>query len=896
MGITPQHNSNERRRRVLNLQALMIVAVCLAVVHFGVKRLHGRHVVQTTSYLKTAGLEALDQGENQTAFNLLQQYLLFNGGDSEVRATVSRLLGDQTHDRDALIQAFNINEHLLISDKSNHDLRLRQAQVAIQLDRLSDAQDHLERLQESLPQAAVVWHLSGIVSEKLADIETAASCFEHATTLPDCTEASYQQLVSLLVSADRSGKAVKVSTDRAEELLNHMVSRFKSTESLRIRAEWLLSEQRYSEALADLWQAAEESPDDLSVMQLLVRTTQKQFHHDSSVEARASQLQLIAHLRTRIETRPDITALRRWLSVLLWQAGQQKEAVALLNSSLAAAPDDLRMRTILFDYLIELNQVQSAEQIADHLPQRSLNRGLTEYMHGRLLMVQQHWSEAIDAFDMAAGLAADDEYIVARSYMNQAQCRARTGDINAARETYRTVVQAHPDSDSGRLGVAASYVESNQLALAIAEYRQLLHVEEVPAYLANLLIEWNLTQPLSNRDWTEADRLVSDDDPLVKDEVQRILLQADLLFAKGYPASALKLLDAATASASDRPELRQAVHRVTVKEAALLQQTLTTTITLDPENLEAHVARLRLLAADTDPAAITAWLQQLSAGQEFAKRQSVDRHTTIVKAIETTLDDFPEAFGPSHRMALQKAAEHAYEQVALQIPGTWPAFAAFLARSHGATAAIERFQNTDTPLPTDIQAACWVECLRVQTSQPALQARVQEALRDLIVREPGSIALRLTFADYLILVDQRTDAAVVLQQLLDYDATNIVAINRLAWLLAHDSDRRAEALSLSDTAIQLNGSDTDVRTVRGLVLSVTGDTQAATRVLRSLPDDQRTIAARVYEAHALQAAGKTAEAAGILASLPTERIESHLAPADLNLLRTLRQTLTAPST
>ena len=43
-------------------------------------------------------------------------------------------------------------------------------------------------------------------------------------------------------------------------------------------------------------------------------------------------------------------------------------------------------------------------------------------------------------------------------------------------------------------------------------------------------------EPVGSRDWSELREMLRDDDPLVTDDVQRVLLQADLLFAEGFPA------------------------------------------------------------------------------------------------------------------------------------------------------------------------------------------------------------------------------------------------------------------------------------------------------------------------------------------------------------------------
>ncbi|MCA9050355.1 MAG: tetratricopeptide repeat protein, partial [Planctomycetaceae bacterium] len=171
-------------RRALNVRALIIVLGVLAMFHFGVRHLHGRQVGATCDYLKQTGMAALDAGDHERAFEFLDQYLAFRGGDADVQRLVSELLQEHTTD-ESLQRAFRMNEQMLLARRDDDDLRLRQVRTAVRLDRFSDAAAHLQELRSRTPDVSEVWYYSGLVAESLEDLDTAAAHFERAIGLPN---------------------------------------------------------------------------------------------------------------------------------------------------------------------------------------------------------------------------------------------------------------------------------------------------------------------------------------------------------------------------------------------------------------------------------------------------------------------------------------------------------------------------------------------------------------------------------------------------------------------------------------------------------------------------------------------------------------------------------------
>ena len=172
----------------------------------------------------------------------------------------------------------------------------------------------------------------------------------------------------------------------------------------------------------------------------------------------------------------------------------------------------------------------------------------------------------------------------------------------------------NPTSRDSRLGMAAAWLETGRIDLAIAEYRQLMEVDGVPELMTSLLIRETLQQPATRRNWRELDELLQDEEPIISDNVQRILLKADLLFAKGHPALALRTLDFAVSKHPDNVPFWSARRRVLTDKQGKLNQRMEVTLANRPGNSEAHVAILRMRSYQDGVQSAVSWIRAIVAG------------------------------------------------------------------------------------------------------------------------------------------------------------------------------------------------------------------------------------------------------------------------------------------
>ncbi len=880
---TSSENAPSTKKRVLNLKAFLALVAGGTLLSILTGWIHAGQVVRTSSYLKATAEQALEEGDHNRAFDLFEQYMVLKPLDKSVEEKISQLLEEHGTSAKALLRAFQINERLLLDDKSRDDLRMRQIRISDKLGRYSDAAVHLKTLRDKRTDLSEVWHFSGIVAKDTGDFANAQKFFAKAVSLKDPMPESYEYLAELITLEAKDPA-------EAERLLGHMVADDDSAKSRRIRASWMLKQGRPQDAIPDLWTALQYEPADIRTNALLLKAVRLAANEDHSFNAEDQYRKIIVHINGVLSDNPDETKLRLYLSSALWATGERGAAINNLEYGIERDPRQFELHEVLVDYLVSDRQYERAQKVFDQIPQRVVERGRREFMRGRLLMSQKNWKAAINAFEISLGFSHDDPNISSRARVCLALCRRETGDDVAAMDAYRSLVQANPDFEGGRLGMASAYLRADQIPLAIAEYRQLLHVEGVPEFLANLMIRHILSQPTQSRDWSEVEELLRNTNPFVTDEVQRILLQADLLFAQGHPAQAMDQLDRAARRMPDREEIQRAFERLSSVHGTRLQDRVLTVLEEDPRSMEAHISVLRLQVAREDISDMVSWLNKLLSGEDFGNVNETERLLILAEAATTVADAEIATRGASEQTTtLLRYAAEARRRLASMSSQHLLTYVRFLTLHESVDAAVEVIEAAAAQVPSDVQAACWLECFRQGAAVPNLRNRVDSNLQDLIRKEPADAFLRLTYANTLIAAERYEQAAQWLDQLKENSSRSGQAFGRLAWIALFADQDRPKALELSAQGVKRAAGNTDVRSMRGLAMAESNQVADGLKVLMSIPPENRTTASHLYTARALFLAERTSEAAELVRDLSYRAAQ--LDPAEVRMLRQLQQAL-----
>jgi len=886
MSITPT-TPETTPRRVLNLKAVAICAVVAIVVTIGMRKLHSSQVQATTHFLKQRAEATVRSGHPQESIHSLEMYLAFNGGDTEARKQLSQLLIEHAPDDETLLAAYEMNEDMLLGENGNEELRLRQARLAVRLNRFSDADSHLMVLRNTASDNADVWHLSGIVAEHVGQ--------------DDLAEAHLTQAIALDNSnADAHGLLTKLMTRRqapdaeAETLLHSLVEKHPSPEAWRALASWLLERKRTDDTIDALWKGLGKDPADVRLNGMLLTVLQSKGATDASKHKQQTS-RLITHLRQQVVKHPTSTQLRLFAAHACWAADQREPAIQILKEGISKDPQAWSLQATLVDYLVSLDRTADALDAFERIPRTAIAHGTWHFLQGRLQMSSRQWSRASSSFEQAHGFAGTDANIRHRARMCQAVCRREMGHTDGAIEAYQAMLQHNPTSRDGRLGIAAARLESGQTNLAIAEYRQLMDVKGVPELLTSLLIRENLAIPQSRRNWREVESILADDSNVITDSIQKQLLQIDLMFGKGRPAQALRMLDRAVANSPQQILFQSARQRLLEDRSGTLRQRMKETINRNPQNEEAYIVLTRLRLRHDTPSAAVHWINQIRTGQSTQQLSAVTRLKLAANVAESTAMDLKAADRPQAAEVLLQDALASQRKLAELTPEHWTNLTAFTARHHDSSFVLKTLEQLPSTLSLDLQANCWLAALEHATSGDELRIPTDRALRTLVTADPTQMNLRLAYSEYLTYYDDLEPALQIAREIVQRRPANTSALRCCAWILAMTGGSPTDAMSFSESASRHAPQDTKVRTTRGLVLAMSDTPEAALPVFQSIPSESRPPESWIYEAWAHVRMGNALEAKTILNRFRSLNQPELTRPADRQLMEKLSSAVSAGS-
>lgn len=872
----------------------MILVVLVGAAVFGMRRLHDRQMSLTLQFLKNTAYKSIEAKDYRSAQLQLSQYLAMKSGDAEAREKLSQLLTENIRTPQAFEQAFRLNEELLRKGHTNDDLRLRQSRIAVQLQRMTDAGAHLDVLRMSRPDDAEVWYLSAVVAEAARDTVKAVEYLKRSLRCPVQIPEPYALLAKL--SNEESPPEFQ-----PESLMVSMIRSCPTGKAYQIRADYFIDRQQHDSAIEDLWKALEETPDDMVLNAKFVRCLQSL---DKSSVQSSDLLQAddewahraLLHFEERIDLSSQNPTFRLHLATILWKTGQRTRAMETLEAAIRAMPRSFSLHESLIEYLVVEKKHAKARRLLESIPAGGLPREAYHYCHGRILMAEQRWKEAADSFEQTLAFARKTSGLFARAQMSYAVCRSRNGESEVALDAFRTVVASSPDSTAARLGIAAAWVQSGQIEMAIAEYRALQQIPGVNAVLADLLIQKNLAQPASLRNWNDVDELLSEEDPKIGDPIQRVLLRADRWFASGHVLQAVNTLENAAIMYPDRKEVRTALERLKTDLSSGLSDRLNQLVSESPKNSELQSAKVRhVLRAEGIDAAL-AIIDQIeesdldgdSVGEESSQLALRTINRVILMEQQNNRLQFIDA--------LDTAAIELAERLASRNPKHEKELIRTLVRTGRSRDALQRLTSSLDSADPQLKADALLTLVRSTPNRDELMTEVTAALYSLVVRHSANRELRFYYAELMLFARQYDIAEQTLIPLQAHsdDLGRTSALR--AWLRSAKNSDLETAEKLISSAIRENPREHVYREVQARLLLSEEKPEQALKVLEEIPKESQSLAGHVYRVAALMGAGREGEAQMEFDQIQIHSDEEWLLPADEDLLKSLSDQILQPTT
>jgi tetratricopeptide (TPR) repeat protein len=545
-------------KRTVNVKFLAWLVGGAAVFGVGVHYLHGFQVRRNAAILLEQAHRAETEGRPDQAADYLGRYLAYAPGHTGVLAEYGLLLDKLAKSARAQEGAYLVLDEVLRRDPGRLDVRRRQAQIALDLKRYSDAEENLRKLRDKLPNDAEVVELLGRCQTARGKYKEARGSFQTATRLAPDRVSSYVLLARLLRSQPgevrEEGEKAEAMKGLADQTVDRMVR--ANGQSFRAYTERALYRREFPGA-GDVEQALRGAEQDLSEARRLAPEEADVLLLSAEVARDRSDLGAArGHLRLGCAKHSKDPRMYLALAALELQDGKPEQAAACLDQGLKQIPRQPELLWELANVLIRAGKGEEAAAVIERLHREPFPPPLLEYLRARLRMGEKKWLEAAGILERTYPLLAADPRAAQQAGLCQAQCYERLGDADRAYAAYLRVVGLNPRSDPARLGAGRVLAAMGQIPGAVAQYRQVVKQPGAPAAalteMAELLIALNSGLPADQAEWEEAEEVLRRAEALAPSP-EVTVLQAEVLAQQGKLDEARAKLEQASDGKKPRP-------------------------------------------------------------------------------------------------------------------------------------------------------------------------------------------------------------------------------------------------------------------------------------------------------------------------------------------------------
>jgi tetratricopeptide (TPR) repeat protein len=238
------------------------------------------------------------------------------------------------------------------------------------------------------------------------------------------------------------------------------------------------------------------------------------------------------------------------------ETGRRSQAVTCLRRSLELTTGQLQELWNVANMFIDGEAFAEARIVLERLRQEGFPAAPRDYLEARILVHDKKWYRASKILERIRPLLARLPELTIPADLFLGQCYERLGNPDLQLTAYQRAVAAEPLAVPGRAGLAAALFSLGRIDEALDEYRLL--IPRAPAariVVARLLYVRNLRLPLAERRWDQVEQLLHEAAQATPPSVQVPVLRAEVLVARGKPAEARQMLEAACDKESNAVEL-----------------------------------------------------------------------------------------------------------------------------------------------------------------------------------------------------------------------------------------------------------------------------------------------------------------------------------------------------
>ena len=515
-------------KRSVNVRFALILSAIIGATSMGLYFVHGWQIRRNAGSYKSRAEQAASNGDKLKAAGFYDRYLKFRFDDIDARTQFSLILADLAKDKGSFQNAYLSLERVLRDAPDQLTVRRRAADMAMAIDRPSDAKFHLEELLKINENDPTLLEQLGACEELGGRSEAAITRLEQAIAIDRERVACYPKLAA---AYRRTGK-----TEEADLAMNRMVdANPKSPRALLERARYLRN--------LGLLDAA--SRDIVMIRTKLAPDEQEAILISGELAASRNQLDVARMEFERGRTLyPKDLRFQIGVIRLDLNSGRTKEAVAALQTSVAGVPDSSGDVWLLADLCITADQVEMAKLLISQLSKDNSLQPAVNYLESRILIKDRKWLAATNSLVKNRPELSRLPELAFQVEMLLVSCYSELERPDKQLDAARAAVAIEPTAISARLAVADAKLASANVNEALDEYLKLVGRSLGARFAAVRLMIWqNQNRQGVTPDWTRAEQLLEATPPEGRATVEYRLLVASTLSLKGKPADARSLLE-----------------------------------------------------------------------------------------------------------------------------------------------------------------------------------------------------------------------------------------------------------------------------------------------------------------------------------------------------------------
>jgi tetratricopeptide (TPR) repeat protein len=594
-------------RRTLNIRFLLCLVAGLIVASGGVALAHHLQYRRIPLALLRQAQKAEDEHDvNRTAM-YIALYLDFEPTDIDQKARLARLLlskkkpSNVVTAEDATI--YTLLQYVLARDATRHDLRRLLIPVAIKLNELPAADEHLKLLPEDGDKSGLQARLYEAKGKD--SIEAAITSYREAVKLKPADTEIVTRLARLLrsrtwtkLTPEESQKKREADAREADEVVDNLIKAAPNSWEARL-ARWAYRRNFY------LFEPSGEKPSEFieTVRSFLIKDAVEDVTRALELREGEADVRLAAAAASQMEDqyetarnhlekalqlhRRDPRVYQAFATLELEQEQKEKrkeeEAAKRENTPKPAtttrtvyrekALNWLKQGTqelkppdqtaLLWDYIVLLldtstpQDLDEAATMIGRIRQQAITPAGADYLQGRLLMGRQQWAEAARLLSQARPALTDTPGIADQIDRSLGRCYEELNDTKQRYDACKRLYDRNPTSLSALLEFIQAARADNKLDEALRLGNQALQNPDVPHGIWIDQFRVMVVKAVrSNGDWQSVEQsLVEAKSRNLADDVEIAILRTESLVAQEKPEEARRVLTEARKKMPDRAEL-----------------------------------------------------------------------------------------------------------------------------------------------------------------------------------------------------------------------------------------------------------------------------------------------------------------------------------------------------